>query len=232
MTDKPFETRLSDEERAALTPILSAEYGMLMGALGAAWAASLSRTSIFLVVLSAAAVGLGFAAPGGGENLRAHALVVLPLLLFLGVSTFVRLVQVQRESVVYITGQNRIRRFFADSVPAARPYFVLPVHDDPAALFRSPGTGMSRTPPRFPLLYLVVQTQGIVAVITAAVAAVFGGIAFLPTLGATIGWLIAAAMFVVTLVALFAYWQRSLRELWSAIPPRYPTPPDEVGSPF
>jgi hypothetical protein len=214
-----------------LIPILSAEYGTLTAALGAAWAASLSRTSIFLVVLSAAGVALGFVAPGGGDALRLHALVVIPLLLFLGVATFIRLVQVQRESIIYITGQNRIRRFFADSAPAARPYFVLPLHDDPVALFRSPGTGMNRTQPKYPLLYLVVQTQGIVGVITASVAAVFGGVAFVP-LGATPGWIAAAILFVVTLVALFAYWQRSLRELWAAIKPLYPTPPDEVDAPF
>ena len=231
MTEGPAETPLTAEDRAALTPILSAEYGALMAALGAAWAASLSRTSIFLVVLSATGVALGFVAPGGGENLRVHALAVLPLVLFLGVATFVRLVQVQRESVVYITGQNRIRRFFADSVPAARPYFVLPLHDDPNALFRSPGTGMSRKPPRFPLLYLIVQTQGVVGVITAAVAAVFGGIAFLP-LGASTGWVVAAILFVTTLIALFGYWQRSLTELWAAIRPQYPTPPDELDAPF
>jgi hypothetical protein len=231
LTDRPREQSLTTEDRTALTPILSAEYGMLMAALGAAWAASLSRTSIFLVVLSATGVALGFVAPGGGENLRVHALVVVPLVLFLGVATFIRLVQVQRESIIYITGQNRIRRFFADSVPAARPYFVLPLHDDPVALFRSPGTGMNRRQPRFPLLYLVVQTQGIVGVITAAIAAVFAGIASLP-LGAGPGWVIAAVAFFVTLAALFAYWQRSLRELWAAIRPRYPTPPDDIEAPF
>jgi hypothetical protein len=43
----------------ALTGVLTAEYGMLMAALGAAWSASIARTSLFLVVLSAAGVALG-----------------------------------------------------------------------------------------------------------------------------------------------------------------------------
>jgi hypothetical protein len=34
------------------------------------------------------------------------------------------------------------------------------------------------------------------------------------------------------LTALFVYWQRSLNDLQSAIRPRYPTPPDEIGAPF
>jgi hypothetical protein len=49
------------------------------------------------------------------------ALAVLVLVLFLGVATFVRLVQVQRESMVYLVGMNRIRFFFQQSVPATRP---------------------------------------------------------------------------------------------------------------
>ncbi len=219
------------DEQAAVAAVLTAEYSVVTAALGAVWSASLTRTSLFLVVLSASGVALGFAAPGGGENLRLHALVVLPLLLFLGITTYVRVVQLQRESVVYITGQNRIRRFFADSVPAARPYFVLPLHDDPAALFRSPGTGMSRRPPRFPLLNLIVQMQGLVGVVTASVAAVFAGIAFLP-LGVSTGWIVAAVAFVATITALVAYWQRSLNELWASMPPHYPTPPDELDAPF
>jgi hypothetical protein len=223
--------RPKPDEQAKVTAVLTAEYSVLTAALTAAWSASLTRTSLFLVVLSASGVALGFAAPAGGENLRVHALIALPLLLFLGMTTFVRVVQLQRESAVYITGQNRIRRFFADSVPAARPYFVLPLHDDRAALFRSPGTGMSRRPPRFPILNLIVQMQGLVGVVTASVAAVFGGIAFLP-FGLTAGWLGAAAGFVAMIVALFAYWRRSLNELWSSLESRYPTPPDEVDAPF
>jgi hypothetical protein len=132
----------------ALTGVLTAEYGMLMAALGAAWSASIARTSLFLVVLSAAGVALGFAGQSGPETFRAFAIAVLPLVLFRGAATFVRLVQVQRESVVYITGQNRIRHYFAESTPASRPYFVLPIHDDQAAIFRSVGTGMVRRPPR------------------------------------------------------------------------------------
>jgi hypothetical protein len=49
---------------------------------------------------------------------------------------------VQRESMVDITGMNWIRHFFAETAPASRPYFVLPICDDGPALYRSIGTGM------------------------------------------------------------------------------------------
>lgn len=211
--------------------VLTAEYGFLMAALGAAWSASLARTSLFLVVLSAAGVALGFAAQGGTEAFRSFALALLPLVLFLGIATFVRLVQVQRESIVYITGQNRIRQFFAQSTPAARPYFVLPIYDDQHALFRSPGTGMRRGAPRYRLLYLVVQTQGIVGVVSGGVAAAFAGLAALP-LGSLATWTIGTVAFAITVGLLFAYWQRSLAELWRGIETRHPTPTDRIDAPF
>lgn len=79
---------------------------VLMSALNAAWNASLTRTSLFLGVLSAAGVAFGFAAQGGMEasTFLGVALAVLLLVLFLGIATFVRVVQVQRESMVYLSG--------------------------------------------------------------------------------------------------------------------------------
>ena len=224
---------MSPEERQAVSDVLGNEYAVLMSALSAAWSASLARTSIFIFSLSAGGVALGFVAQGGLDSapFKTLALVVLPLVLFLGVATFVRLVQVQRECLVYIMGLNRIRHFFQDTVPASRPYFVLPAYDDQLAMFRSVGTGMSRRPPRFRLAYLVVQTQGIVGVVTAAVAAAFGGLA-VATVGPAAVWLIAPAAFGATLTGLFIYWQRSLAEIQGAIRPLHPTPPDEVDAPF
>jgi hypothetical protein len=140
---------MTPDERERIREVLGSEYTLLTNALTAAWSTSLVRTSIFLVALSAAGVALGFVAQDGLDRgpFRTVALVVLPLVLFLGVATFMRLVQVQRESIVYITGMNRIRYFFQESAPGSRPYFVLPSYDDEIALYRGLGTGMRREYP-------------------------------------------------------------------------------------
>ena len=232
---------LSPEELQRTAQVLTAEYGLLMGAVGAAWSASLVRTSIYLGVLSAAGVALGFAAQASpdGRAFETLALVVLPLVLFLGVATFIRLVQVQREAIIYITGLNRIRHFFQEVAPASRPFHVLPAFDDERALYRSLGTGMARRAPRQRFFYLIVQTQGIVGVVTGVVAGALGGLvaAQLGTiagssLAAEIPWLAAAIAFGLTLVLLLSYWQRSLAELRAGIRPLYPTPPEEYDAPF
>ena len=106
---------MTPDERRLVGEVLSDEYSVLMSGLSSAWSASLTRTSIFIYSLSAAGVALGFVAQEGLDQgpFRTLALVVLPLVLFLGIATFVRLVQVQRESVIYITGMNRIRHLAA-----------------------------------------------------------------------------------------------------------------------
>ena len=229
----PTGDQQATEERAALGAALTAEYGVLAGALSTAWSASLTRTSLFLFSLSASGVALGFAAQAGvaSPTFRAFGLALLPVLLFLGVATFVRLVELQRESVIYITGMNRIRHYFVETVPASRPYFVLPIHDDAFALYRSMGTGMRRHPPRYVFPNLVAQTQGIVGVVAAAVAAALVGLAAAPA-GDVAAWASAALAFAATVIGLFTYWQRSFSELQRSIEPISPTPPDEIGAPF
>jgi hypothetical protein len=230
---EPSPRPMSPEERQVAALAFTAEHSVLMMALGGVWSASLVRTSVFLGVLSAAGVALGFAAQAGVERTDFIGLTVVVLLvvLFLGVTTFVRLVQLQREAVVYIAGQNRIRHFFVESAPTIRPYFILPTHDDPAAMYRSVGTGMNRRPPRYSLLNMIAQTQGIVGVITGAVAASIAGLALIWA-SPPVSWLAAAGALLFTVAVLFVYWQRSLAEIQGAIRPLSSTPTDEVGAPF
>src|SRR4051812_47467900 len=216
---------LTPEERQQVVAVLSAEYGILAGLLGAVWSASLVRTSLFLGVVSALGVALGFAAQasgGIGPTFTAFALVALPLALFLGLATFVRTVEIQREAMVYITGMNRIRWFMTQQAPASLPYLVLSVHDDATGVYRSQGTGMRLRPPRFRLVFALVQTQGIVGVVSASLAGIIGGLATVWLSPAT-GWIVGTVAFVITLLGLFTYWNRSTAEIQRAIRPLNPT---------
>jgi uncharacterized membrane protein len=90
---------------------------------------------------------------------------------------------------------------------------------------------MRRKRPKFELLHLTVQTQGIVGIVTAVVAAGCGAPAASPA-GNVMAWLGAILAFLVTLVALFVYWHRSLADIRAAIRPLHPTPSDRVNEPF
>jgi hypothetical protein len=115
-------------------------------------------------------------------------------------------------------------------VPAAVPYFVLPISDDETALFRSIGTGMRWKRPRLRMLLLTVQTQGIVGIVTAVVAGGCGGLAG-SSGGGVVAWPLAAAAFLLTLALLFLYWHRSLIDMRATLTPIYPTPPDRLEPP-
>jgi hypothetical protein len=219
-----------DPPSIALSEALREEYGLLSTMLASVWSASLFRVSLFLGVVSAMGVALGLAAQaGGGFNgtFTLFALIALPLALFLGLATFVRTVELQREAYTYIAGMNRIRHSVAVNLPQSRPYFVLSIYDDPAGIYRSQGNGIRLNPPRFPLLANLAQTQGIVAVMCAALAAVTGGLATWWFASAAT-WAVGAVAFVVVLGGLLRYWRHSIAQLQAAVRPLFPTPPDEL----
>ena len=220
---------LSPDERELVREVLSEEYRLLASALSVVWSASLVRTSILLGVLSAGVVALGLVAQS--ESFKVFALVILPLALFLGFGTFERVVEIQREAIIYIIGMNRIRFFFQTAVPASRPYFILPAHDDDLSLYRSQGTGMHRRPPRYPIVIALVQMQGVVGVVCAVLAAAIAGLVS-ESAGPAVAWSVAAATFAVTLMALLVHWRRSFDSIRKAIRPINPTQPDDIEAPF
>src|SRR5262245_64054101 len=84
-----------------LTTVLLAEYGFLQAALAMTWNTIQNRTNVLLGVLSAIAVALGVAGQSRVDELfLVFALVLLAVGLFLGIATFVRVVQASRESVL------------------------------------------------------------------------------------------------------------------------------------
>jgi hypothetical protein len=68
-----------------------------------------------------------------GFAFRGFALVLLPVVFFLGVVTHGRLLQVNAEWRLYGQGMNRIRHYFLELAPEMERYFVLPATDDPGS---------------------------------------------------------------------------------------------------
>lgn len=223
------------EDAQRLADVLRGEYGMLMSALAANWSVGMARTTLLLGVLSATSVALGFVAQGSGFGSEFYffAVVLLPVTLFLGLATFVRVVQIQREGVVCIIGMNRIRAFVQEQIPESKPYFVFSAHDDPLSLYRNLGTGVMRRPPRFRLIYALVQVPGVVAVVDAVIAGAIAGIVVAWVgLPGSVGLGVASAVFALAVLGLLAYWDRQMDELTASIAVTHPTPPEEVQRPI
>jgi hypothetical protein len=73
------------------------------------WNEAMSRANVLLTVLSAAIIALALLADatGFGPRTTTLALVLLPVVLLLGVATYVRLVQINNEEFKLVLAMNR-----------------------------------------------------------------------------------------------------------------------------
>jgi len=113
------------ERSAVLMQALGNQYGMLQSARGATISESSSRSSLYLTSLTGAVVGLSFVAQASrfGDTFFVFALAILPVVFFLGVVTYYRLLQTGVEDVIYARAMSRIQRFYSDIDPAHADLF-------------------------------------------------------------------------------------------------------------
>ena len=100
--------------------ILMTEHWSLLAARSLGYTEAMSRASIFIAALSGSVIALALVgqATDFGDGFVAFALVLLPVVYFLGVSTVARLGQNNYEDAVWIQGMNRIRHAYLELVPA------------------------------------------------------------------------------------------------------------------
>src|SRR2546428_10092444 len=119
--------------------ILSTEHWSLLASRSLAWNESFSRAGMFLTTLSGAVVALGLVggASGFGEAFTLFALVILPVVLFIGVATWIRLGSSNYHEAMCVIRMNSIRAAYLELAPDLERYFVMSAHDD------RPGMGIT-----------------------------------------------------------------------------------------
>jgi hypothetical protein len=173
------------EDGQALLTALTTEHFTLQGARSQTVGESAARSSLYMFSVSSTLIALGFVsqASEGGEVFQLFALTVLPTLFFLGVFTFVRLVQSSIEDVRYGRAINRIRHYYLELAGANARYFLMSGHDDPGGVLSNMGL---EQPSRWQLFF---GTASAVSVVNSVVGA--GGVAIL--LGVTLDLPLALA---------------------------------------
>jgi hypothetical protein len=128
----PSPLEASGAPAALRAQILATEHWSLLATRSMTWNEMFSRTGTFLTILSAAVVALSLVAQATdfGERFRVFALLVLPNVLFLGLATYIRLVEADREDAWLVVGMNRLRHAYLQLAPELEPYFVTSHHDD------------------------------------------------------------------------------------------------------
>jgi xanthosine utilization system XapX-like protein len=189
--------QLADNPQAAVT-FATTEHFNLQTERAATIGEANGRASIFLGSVSAGLVALGFAAQGGNSlaTVRAFALILFPVLVFVGLSTFERVLQVSIEDLALGIRINRIRRFYLEAAPGLRGWLApTPMADTFEAAVAS--LGLKPRPGQ-----VLLTVAGTISIVNSALAGVWVGMAasFLPgpavvpavmglaaMLGATIG---------------------------------------------
>jgi RsiW-degrading membrane proteinase PrsW (M82 family) len=85
------------------------------------------RASIYLAVLSSNLIALAFIGQMSrlGTAFYAFALILLPVLAFVGVVTFLRLVQSSLEDIAYARRIGMLRNFYLRLAPELEPFIVV-----------------------------------------------------------------------------------------------------------
>ena len=106
--------------------ILSTEHWSLLASRSLAWNETFSRGGMYLSTLSGSMVALGLigGVDGFGTPFFTFALVLLPVVLFVGVGTWIRMGVSNYHDAMTIFGMNRIRGAYLEIAPDLAPYFV------------------------------------------------------------------------------------------------------------
>ena len=192
--------------------LLSTEHWSLLATRSMSWNEAFSRTGMFLSTLSAATVALALAGPamsfGGAFPL--FALVVLAVTLFLGLATFVRLVQVNNEDLYWVAGMNMIRNAYSRLSPGIEDDFVAGHSLDADGMARTFGAVDVTTKPS--PLHALVTTPAVVAVISSAIAGTIGGLITVQVgMNAPIAIVVGIAVFLLVVITLLGYGLREYR---------------------
>jgi hypothetical protein len=166
----------TNARRALRVQMLATEHWSLLATRSLSWNEAFARAGMFLSLLSGAIVALALVAQATafGEGFVVFALLVLPVVLFVGVATYVRLLEINNEDYVWVRGMNRLRSAYLEVDPGIAPYFISGTTEDAEGIFKTYGSldeAVSGSP-----FHGFVTTPATIGFVDAMVAAVLAAI--------------------------------------------------------
>jgi uncharacterized membrane protein len=194
--------------RAEFLSALSTEHFTLQGARSGTISEAASRSSLYMTTLSSAVVALALVAQLSKDTtlLPVFALAVLPVVFFLGLVTYGRLLECGMQDVFYARSISRIRRLYRELDPSRAHYF------------HEVGVDQGGTPPP-ELVTLRVQQFLPASAMVAIVNSVVGGV-FIAAAAAYLftppTW-VAAALGIVSTVIISTAFLTHQRHVWGRV---------------
>ncbi len=219
------ETRMGGQTSVQVRlQILSTEHWSLLASRSLAWNESFTRAAMFLSTLSGSIVALSLIGGVDGFNdpFFVVALIVLPVDLFVGIGTWLRMGAANYHDAITVVGMNRIRGAYLEIAPDLAPYFVMGVHDDAQGV----GITMAVPPGTAPIVHLIAGTPTLVMVLNAILAGAIAGTAAFRFSGteAPVTVLLALAVAAIVLAAEMSSARRQIARGQRALQPMFATP--------
>jgi hypothetical protein len=203
----------SDLEEEQLLKVLTTEHATLQTARVGANSEANSRVLIFLSTLSNSLVALAFMGQASefGTPFYTFALIILPALLVIGFTTFMRTLQNLMEDAYFGVAINRIRTHYKSLHPDAESLLLLPTTIGLAAIRAE--ASIEKRVPRLQPLYMI---SGMVAFVEALVAGAFVALLINRVFADSGAWAVAAGT--ATAVGVVAALFRHTRSyVWGAL---------------
>jgi hypothetical protein len=222
-----------DDPRAL--QILSTEHWSLLAGRSLAYNEAFTRAGMFLTALSASMVAIAFVAQADrtGSAVPTFTIILLAFDLFVGLTTYFRLVETTREDLRSVQGMNRIRHAYLEMVPGLAPYFVSSDRDDLAGIlmtYEGPSREdmMAGRPGISGLVHGFSTNTGMVAVVVSLVGASLAGVA-IAQVGASMLVIVAlgAVVFLVLLAFLLRLGLESINTYSTATVVHFPSDSSE-----
>jgi hypothetical protein len=161
-------------EPARLLQILIAEHASLTAMRTQAQSEMASRATMFVAALSGGLVAISFIAQATrfGPESKAFDLTILTVLLFVGVATFIRTLDLNADDVRWVAAMNRLRGAYIELEPASSRYLVTARADEIEGIQATINPGRSGHP-----LYGLAATPGLIAVIDGVIGGAIAAVA-------------------------------------------------------
>jgi hypothetical protein len=220
---------VADSAESAKLQILSTEHWSLLATRSLGYTDSFSRANMFFSVLSGAVIALALIAQAGrfDETFLIAAILLLPIVFFVGIATVARLGHLNYEDARWVMGMNRIRHGYLELHPELAPYFITGSHDDVRGVMTTFGINAAM-PGQHLLSDMVHGMQTLPGMVTVVVAVVGGTWIALVTVALggsqplSVG--LGAVGFFLTIVANAISARRAVRSAGKGFDSKFPSP--------
>ena len=139
--ERPAGSHGPDTSEGAKLQVLSTEHWSLLATRSLGYTDSFSRANMFFSVLSGAVIALALIAQAGrfDATFFIAAILLLPIVFFVGIATIARIGHLNYEDARWVMGMNRIRHGYLELRPELEPYFITGTHDDVRGVMKTFG---------------------------------------------------------------------------------------------